>query len=210
MNLIENLKWRYATKTMNGKSVPKEKVDYILEAARLAPSSSGLQPFHIFVISNKALREKIKPIALNQSQITDASHILIFATWDSYSLEKLEDVFHKTLTERDLPLNKMDDYKKLIWSMYEPMGQDWHIHHAAKQAYIAMTIALVAAAEQKVDATPMEGFNSTDLDELLCLEEKGLRSSVMVALGYRDEQRDYLVKLKKVRKSKEELITEIK
>lgn len=210
MNLIENLHWRYATKKMNGTTIPQEKIDYILEAARLAPSSSGLQPYHIFVISNKELREKIKPIALNQSQITDASHVLVFATWDGYSLEKIENVFYKTLAERGLPSNKMDDYKKMIWAIYESKSQDWHILHAAKQAYIAMTMALVAAAEQKIDATPMEGFNPNTLDELLGLNEKGLRSAVILALGYRDAENDYLLNLKKVRKTKEELITEIK
>jgi nitroreductase len=185
------------------------KLDYILEAARLAPSSSGLQPYPIFVISNKELREKIKPIALNQSQITDSSHILVFAVWDCYTLEKLENIFHKTLNERGLPLNKMDDYKKMMWKMYEPLSQEWHTYHATKQAYISLGLALVAAAEQKVDATPMEGFNPSALDDLLELKQKGLKSAVILALGYRDEANDYLVKLKKVRTSKNEFTTQI-
>lgn len=210
MNLIDHLQWRYATKKMTGEKVPQEKIDCILEAARLAPSSSGLQPYHIFVISNKELLEKIKPIALNQAQITEASHVLVFATWDGYSLEKMEKVFHKTLLERELPLDKMDNYKNMMWGMYEKLTQEWHIHHAAKQAYIAVAMTLVAAAEQKIDATPMEGFNPIALDELLELQDKGLRSAVIVALGYRDEANDYLVKLKKVRTPKQEFITEIK
>jgi nitroreductase len=114
MSLLESLEWRYATKKMNGIAVPQEKLDYILEAARLAPSSSGLQPYEIFVISNKELLEKIRPIAFNQNQITEASHLLVWAAWDGYTLEKIEATFHKLLTERGLPLTQMDDYKKML------------------------------------------------------------------------------------------------
>ncbi|NLP59255.1 NAD(P)H-dependent oxidoreductase [Lutibacter sp. B1] len=210
MSLIDNLKWRYATKKMNGETVPQEKLDYILEAARLAPSSSGLQPFKIFVISNKNLKEKIKPVAFNQSQITDSSHLLVFAAWDRYTLEKIEGVFNKTMEERDLPYETMDDYKKQLWGMYEPLGNEWQANHTAKQTYISLGIALSAAAEQKVDATPMEGFVSQELDELLGLDKLGLKSSVIVALGYRDAENDWLVNLKKVRTPKEQFITELK
>ena len=102
MNLVEDLQWRYATKKMNGKTIPQEKLDYILEAARLAPSSSGLQPYKIFVISNKALLQKIKPVAWDQSQILDASHVLVFAAWDGYTLDRIESVFNYTLVSLEI------------------------------------------------------------------------------------------------------------
>lgn len=210
MELLEALEWRYATKKMNGNVVPQEKVDYIIEAARLAPSSSGLQPYEIFVISDKALLEKIQAIAWNQSQITDASHLLVFAAWDGYSLEKIEKVFAKTLAERGLPADRMDEYKQRLWGMYEPLGKEWHATHAAKQAYIAFGLAIAAAAEQKVDTTPMEGFVPAELDKLLGLEALGLKSVVILPLGYRDEAQDWLVNLKKVRTPKEAFVTEIK
>ncbi|SFZ89952.1 Nitroreductase [Flaviramulus basaltis] len=210
MSLIEDLNWRYATKKMNGNIVPQEKLEYILEAARLAPSSSGLQPYQIFVISNKDLQEKIKPIAFDQSQIIDASHIMIFAAWDGYTLEKIEKVFNKTMEERGLPNDTMDAYKNQLWSMYEPLGQEWQANHAAKQTYISLGMAMAAAAEQKVDATPMEGFIPPQLDQLLGLDKLGLKSSLILALGYREEANDWLVKMKKVRTPKEEFITEIK
>lgn len=210
MELLEALEWRYATKKMNGNVVPQEKVDYIIEAARLAPSSSGLQPYEIFVISDKALLEKIQTIAWNQSQITDASHLLVFAAWDGYSLEKIEKVFARTVAERGLPADKMDDYKKMLWGKYEPLGQAWHATHAAKQAYIAFGLAIAAAAEQKVDTTPMEGFVPEELDKLLGLEALGLKSVVILPLGYRDEANDWLLNLKKVRTPKEAFVTEIK
>jgi nitroreductase/dihydropteridine reductase len=209
MVLLEALNWRYATKKMNGQVVPQDKLDYILEASRLAPSSSGLQPYRVFVISNKELLEKIKPIAYNQSQITDSSHLLVFAAWDGYSLEKIEDIFGKIIAERGLPADAMDDYKKTLWGLYEPLGQEWHANHAARQAYISFGLAIGAAAEQRVDATPIEGFLPPALDELLGLKELGLKSAVILALGYRDEANDWLVNMKKVRTPKETFITEI-
>ena len=97
MALLDDLKWRYATKKMNGQTVPEDKLNYILEAARLAPSSSGLQPYQIFVITNKNLLGKIRVISNDQSQITDCSHLLVFAAWDSYSYERMGDVFLRTV-----------------------------------------------------------------------------------------------------------------
>lgn len=210
MSLIEDLNWRYATKKMNGNTVPQDKVDYILEAARLAPSSSGLQPYRIFVITNKELLEKIKPISWDQSQITDGSHLLVWAAWDGYTHNSISEVFEKTTSERGIPSNVMDDYKARLWGMYEPLGKEWHATHAAKQAYISFALAIAAAAEQKVDATPMEGFDNNAMDELLGLSEKGLKSVVILPLGYREESGDWLVNLKKYRTPKEEFITEIK
>jgi len=210
MALIDELKWRYATKKMNGQVVPQEKINYILEAAKLAPSSSGLQPYQIFVVTNQDLKEKIRAVAFDQSQITDASHVLVFAAWDGYSLEKISAVFDRTIAERGLPENAMDEYKQRLWGMYEPLGQEWHAIHAAKQAYISFGIALAAAAEQKVDATPMEGFIPAEVDKLLGLNELGLKSAVILTLGYRDEANDWLVNLKKVRAPQSEFVTEIK
>jgi nitroreductase len=210
MALIDELKWRYATKKMNGQTVPQEKVDYILEAAKLAPSSSGLQPYQIFVVTNQDLKEKIRAVGFDQSQITDASHVLVFAAWDSYTLDKISTVFDRTIAERGLPANAMDEYKQRLWGMYEPLGHEWHAIHAAKQAYISFGIAMAAAAEQKVDATPMEGFIPAEVDKLLGLNELGLKSAVILTLGYRDEANDWLVNLKKVRTPKDEFVKEIK
>ena len=210
MTLLESLEWRYAAKKMNGEVVPQEKLDYILEAARLAPSSSGLQPYKVFVISNKEILEQIRPVAWNQSVITECSHLLVFAAWDGYSLEKITSVFNEMMEVRGLPLNTMDAYKSTLWGMYEPLGQEWHATHAAKQAYISFGLAIAAAAEQKVDATPMEGFIPAEVDKLLGLNELGLKSVLVLPLGYRDETGDWLLNLKKVRTPQDEFITEIK
>jgi len=210
MALIDALEWRYATKKMNGQAVPQEKVDYILEAAKLAPSSSGLQPYKIFVITNQELKEKLRAVSFDQSQVTDASHVLVFAAWDGYSIEKISSVFERTTAERGIPSSAMDEYKERLWGMYEPLGQEWHANHAAKQAYISFGLAIAAAAEQQVDTTPMEGFVPAEVDKLLELNEKGLKSVLILPLGYRDEANDWLVNLKKVRTPQDEFITEIK
>ena len=210
MGILENLNWRYATKKMNGMSVPQEKVDLILEAARLAPSSSGLQPFEILVISNKELLEKIKLIANGQSQITDCSHLLVFAAWDTYTEDRINEVFKRHSTERNMPESVSDAYRMMLIGSYPNRPAEENYVHAAKQAYISLGIAMAAAAELKVDTTPMEGFNYSALDELLNLKEKGLKSAVLLPLGYRDEANDWLLNLKKVRTPKEKFITEIK
>jgi len=209
MALLDDLQWRYATKKMNGQPVPTDKLNYILEAARLPPSSSGLQPYRLFVISNKELLDKIKLVSFNQSQITDCSHLLVWAAWDGYSYERIDDVFNYTIKERGLPDDAMNDYKQLLWGMYEPLGEDWHKSHSARQAYISFGLAIAAAAEQKVDATPMEGFEPAQMDALLGLDKLGLKSVVILPLGYRADDGDWLVNLKKVRTPKEQFITEI-
>ncbi|MFE2863001.1 nitroreductase family protein [Sphingobacterium multivorum] len=209
MSLLNDLQWRYATKKMNGTRVPEEKINYILEAARMAPSSSGLQQYKIIVISDKALLEKIKGVAYNQSQITDCSHLLVFAAWDHYDDERISKVFNYIMDERGLPHSTMNAYKETIMDLYEKSGTEWQAHHAAKQSYISFAIAIAAAAEQKVDATPMEGFIPERLDELLKLKGTGYKSTVILPLGYRDGENDWLVNMEKVRTPKEEFITEM-
>ncbi len=209
MELLKNLQWRYATKKMNGETIPEDKLNYILEAIQLAPTSSGIQPFKVLVISNKELKEKIQPVALGQSQIVDSSHILVFAAWNNYTEEKLDDIFKYTLKERGLPLDAMDGYRTNLWGMYSTLPEEWHANHAAKQAYIALGVGIAAAAEQKVDATPMEGFDNAGLDELLGLKEQGLHSAFILALGYRDNSNDWLSSMKKVRRPKDELFVEM-
>ncbi len=181
-----------------------------MEAIRLAPSSAGLQPYRVFVISNKEKKEEIKTVANNQSQITDCSHLLVFASWDKYTYEKVDNYASLVVSERNLPDDAMDGFKTGYWTALEAMEGNMHIHHTAKQAYIALGVAVSAAAEQRVDATPMEGFNAEKLDKVLGLDALGLKSTVILPLGYRDTDNDWLVNKKKVRTPKAEFITEIK
>lgn len=208
MDLIERLQWRYATKKMDPtKKVPKEKVERILEAVRLAPTSSGLQPFEVIVVTNAQLREKIQAIANGQTQIGDCSHLLVFAAWDDYTAERINAVFDHTNAERGGKNEGWEAYRQLLLARYPQRGAEVNFQHAARQAYIGLGVALVAAAFEEVDSTPMEGFDADALDALLNLRARGLRSVAIMPLGYRDAANDWLVALKKVRRPHEEFIS---
>lgn len=210
MELLDKLNWRYAAKAMNGDTVPDKKLQNILEAARLAPTSSGLQPFEIIVIENKELKEQIKPVAWNQSVITDCSHLLVFAAWDTYTEERINYMFDLTNDIRGFKNEGWENYRQMLLSSYPQKDAEENFNHAAKQAYIAFSQALAAAAFEGVDATPIEGFDPDAVDKILGLREKGLRSAVLMPIGYRKENEDWLVNLVKVRKPMEDLVTVMK
>jgi len=209
MELLDKLNWRYAAKAMNGKVVPEEKVERILEAARLAPTSSGLQPFEIFVVKNQDVKEKIKPVAWNQSVVTDCSHLLVFAAWDTYTPERINYMFDLTNKIRGFENEGWENYRQMLLNSYPQKDAEENFNHAAKQAYIAFSQAIAAAAFEGVDATPIEGFEPDAVDEILGLRAKSLRSAVLLPLGYRKEDEDWLVNLVKVRKPMEDLVTVI-
>jgi nitroreductase len=208
-SLLEKLNWRYATKKMDpSKKVEPEKLELILEAIRMAPTSSGTQPFEVFVVKNPELREKIRAVGWDQAQITEASDLLVFAAWDNYSTDRIDGVVAQMEDERGKS-EMLTGYFENLKGMYLPRDAEVNYNHAARQAYIALGFALIAAAEAGVDSTPMEGFDPEQVDEILGLKEKGLRSVILLPVGYRQEDQDWLVNMKKVRKSKETLITEI-
>jgi nitroreductase/dihydropteridine reductase len=209
MELLDKLNWRYAAKAMNGQKIPQEKIDNIIEAISLAPTSSGLQPFEVFVITNQEVKEEIKPIAWNQSVITDCSHLFVFAAWDTYTVDRINKMFDLTNTVRGFKNEGWENYRQMLLNNYPQKDAEENFNHAAKQAYIAFSQAIAAAAFEEVDSTPIEGFDPAGLDKILGLREKGLRSCVILTLGYRDSDNDWLANLKKVRKSREDLVTEI-
>lgn len=206
MELLDKLRWRYAAKAMNGQKVAQEKVDNILEAAILAPTSSGLQPFEIMVVTNQEIKEKIRAIGWNQSVITDCSHLLVFAAWDTYTAERINTMFDLTNEQRGGTNEGWENYRQMLLSTYPQRDPQVNFEHAARQAYIAFSQAIAAAAFEAVDSTPIEGFDPDELDKILNLREKGLRSCVILPIGYRDAENDWLVNLVKVRKSKEDMI----
>ncbi|WP_372756638.1 nitroreductase family protein [Mariniflexile sp.] len=209
MELLNKLNWRYAAKAMNGEKVAEDKIERILEAARLAPTSSGLQPFEIIVIKNQDIKEKIKPVAWNQSVITDCSHLLVFAAWDTYTEERINNMFDLTNDIRGFKNEGWENYRQMLLNSYPQKDAEENFNHTSKQAYIAFANAITAAAFEGVDATPIEGFDPASVDEILGLREKGLRSAVLLPLGYRKENEDWLVNLVKVRKPMEDLVTVI-
>jgi nitroreductase / dihydropteridine reductase len=208
MNILETLEWRYASKRMNGQRVPADKVERILEAIRLAPSSMGLQPYTVLVIEDEELKKQIRPIAYNQPQIEESSHLLVFAAWDDVKPDQIEEYIQHTATVRNMPVAALDDFKNTLLQMASNKTKEENFNWAARQAYIAFGTGLVAAAAEKVDATPMEGFDAPALDKLLKLNEKGLRSVTLMPLGYRDEANDWLAKLPKVRRQKDKFVIE--
>lgn len=210
MELLNALKWRYAVKKMNGKAVAEQDVETIVEAARLAPTSAGIQPFEVIVVSNPELKKQILPIAFNQQQMVDSSHLLVFAAWDNYTKERIEEYITRTETERGMPAGAMADFKNKLLNNFTTKSAEENFAHTARQAYIGFGVAIAAAAELKVDATPMEGFNGSELDKLLGLDKKGLKSVTLLPLGHRDQENDWLVNLKKIRKPKEQFVTEFK
>jgi len=209
MELLDKLNWRYATKAMTGQKIPQEKIDNIIEAISLAPTSSGLQPFEVYVITNQEVKDKIKPIAWNQSVVSDCSHLLVFAAWDTYTKDRINKMFDLVNEVRGFKNEGWENYRQMLLKGYPTRDPEVNFNHAAKQAYIAFSQAITAAAFEKVDTTPMEGFDANAVDEILNLREKGLRSCVLLPLGYRDTKNDWLVNLKKVRKRREDLITEV-
>mgnify|MGYP001579272882 FL=1 len=210
MELINKLNWRYAAKAMNRQVIPQAKIDNIIEAISLAPTSSGLQPFEVFVVTNQGIKDQIRPVAWNQSVVSDCSHLLVFAAWDHYTEDRINTMFDLVNEVRGMKNEGWENYRQMLLKGYPPRDPEINFNHAAKQAYIAFSQAIAAAAFEEVDATPMEGFQASAVDEILDLRAKGLRSCVMLPLGYRDAENDWLVNLKKVRKPKEDLITEVR
>ena len=206
--LQEKLNWRYATKKMDpAKAVPQDKVNRILEAANLAPTSSGLQPFEIIVVTNPEVKAQLSAAAYCQSQIVDGSHVLVFAAWDNYTAERIDAVVANLEAERGGKSDAVTGYYDNLKAQYLPRTAEVNYEHAARQAYIAFGLALTAAAFEAVDSTPMEGFDPAKVDEILGLREKGLRSVTIMPLGYRADAGDWLNGAKKVRKPMGELVT---
>jgi nitroreductase/dihydropteridine reductase len=209
-DLIQLLQWRYATKKFDPTlTVPEEKVTRILEAIRLTATSSGLQPFQVLVVTNPELRAQIKPNAWGQGQITDCSHLLVFAAWDDYTAERINAAFDLVNEVRGVKNEGWEAYRQQVLATYPPRGTEVNYQHAARQAYIAVGTALLAAAEASVDATPMEGFDPAKVDEILGLRAKGLRSVVLLPLGHRQASGDWLVNLKKVRRPLDEMVIRV-
>ena len=208
-NIVQLLNWRYATKKMNAaQQIPAAKLDTILEAIRLSASSSGLQPYQVLVITDPALKQQIRQVAWDQSQVTDCSHLLVFAAWDNYTAERINMMFDLVNEQRGFKNDGWEAYRQKLLAYYPQRPAEQNFEHAARQAYIGLGSALLAAAEQQVDATPMEGIDRNTLDRELGLADRGLRSLVMVSLGYRSDS-DFNAALPKSRLPAERVFTHL-
>lgn len=208
-NYIESLNWRYATKKFdNNRTIPEEELQILLDATRLSASSFGLQPYHVFVVADKELRMHLKTASWGQSQITDSSHVLVFASKTSFGAELIDNYLNDVSQTREIPIEGLQGYgdfmKSKLVDLPDTLKQSW----AAKQTYLAVGNLLSAAGALQIDACPMEGFEPETYNELLGLTDKGLTATVVVPLGYRSEE-DETQHYKKVRQSKESLFTHI-
>ncbi|MBP4142763.1 nitroreductase family protein [Flavobacterium sp. P4023] len=211
MALLEDLNWRHAVKAYDAtKKVSKENIDKIVEAARLAPTSSGLQPFKVLVVENQELKEKLVKGALNPECMRDCSHVVIFAAWDRYTEDRIDNVYDYTTDERGLERGRFGSYTDMLKKIYLNQPAEENFAHIARQTYIALGLALAQAAELKVDSTPVEGFDNNVIDEILELEKLGLKSVSLMYVGYANTPLDWIAPMKKVRTPKEDFLIEFK
>lgn len=199
MELLESLQWRYATKKMNGEKIPQDKLDRILQATKLAPSSYGLTPYNVIVVEDQKLKEELQGAAYGQTQLSESSAVLVFATWDDVTEDSVDIYMNEIARQREISVEGLKGMSDMMKGSLSNMTQEQKISWAQRQAYIGLGFALVAAATEEVDSTPMEGFNPSAVDSILGLKEQGLMSVAILPLGYRDTENDYLVNAKKVR-----------
>ncbi|MEO8237230.1 MAG: NAD(P)H-dependent oxidoreductase [Flavobacterium sp.] len=202
---LENQNWRYATKQYDtAKKISAADLNTIKEAIRLSASSYGLQPYKVVIVENPELREQLKGAAYGQTQITDASHLFIFANDVNVGTESVKDYINNISETRGVPADALAGFSDMMNNVISGLATEAKNIWTAKQTYIALGNLLSASAELKIDATPMEGFNAAAFNEILGFDKLGLNASVIATVGYRhgeDEAQHY----KKVRKSQEEL-----
>lgn len=207
--IINNLNWRYATKKFDAtRKISDQDLETIKEAIRLSASSYGLQPYKILIIETPELRAKLQPVAWGQSQIVDASHLIVFANQTDFGDNGIDSYAENIIETRGIPAESIQGYVDFMKSKISTLPLESRNHWTSKQTYIALANLLNAAAELKIDATPMEGFEAEKVNEVLGLDKLGLNASLIAALGYRHEE-DATQHFKKVRKSNEELFIKL-
>lgn len=206
---LESLQWRYATKQFDPtKKVSDEDINFLLESIRLTASSYGLQPYEVLVVTDQEIKEKLKPVSWNQSQVVDASHIIILTNKTQFGNELIDNYIQNVTEIRKIPTDQLKGYSDFMKSKLVPLSSEEKSNWTAKQAYIALGNLLSAAATIQVDTCPMEGFSAEDVDEILQLKERNLTTAVMIPVGYRSEN-DSTQHFAKVRKQNKDLITHI-
>ncbi|WP_367268963.1 NAD(P)H-dependent oxidoreductase [uncultured Flavobacterium sp.] len=202
---IENLRWRYATKKYDAnRKVSNENLKTLKESVRLSVSSLGLQPYKVFIIEDPEIRQKLQPLAYNQSPITEASHLFVFANEVSINEKHINNYIDNIITTRGVSRESITPFVNMMEGFLGQLDETNRGLWASKQTYLAMNSLITTAAVLKIDATPMEGFNKEAFNDVLGLNEMGLSAAVVAAIGYRHEE-DIYQHMKKVRKSENEL-----
>lgn len=204
-NFIENANWRYATKKFDAtKKVSKDDLETLKEAIRLSSSSYGLQPYQVLIIENPEIRQQLQPASWGQTQIVDAAFVVVFANVTNIGEAEIDAYFKNMIETRKIPQEAIQGYADFMKSNIVNLPLEVRNNWTSKQTYIALGNLLSAAAELKIDVTPMEGFVPEKYNEILGLTEKKLNASVVATVGYRHEE-DATQHYSKVRKSNEEL-----
>lgn len=198
MSLITSLKWRYAAKKYSTQKVSYADVKTILEAINLSATSGGLQPFRVIVVENPEVRKQLAEGGYNP-QVAEASHLLVFAAIADLNTTHIDDYMQRMADTRGIPGEALADFRNILVANVTSKTADENFVWATKQAYIGLGTGVAAAADLRIDSTPMEGFDPAKYDEILGLKEKGLKSVVLLSLGYRDAEKDPFVNAAKVR-----------
>ncbi len=209
MSLIPALQWRYATKKFDEhKKLSAEQLQNLLDAVQLAPSSYGLQHYKVLVIADAGVREQLREFAYSQPQLTQASHLIVFAAETNINEAYVKKYVDEIASVRNVSRENLEPFEKTMITTVNHRPADQLTTWAHKQAYIALGVLLTAAAEAGVDACPMEGFEAGKFDEILGLQEKGLTASVIVPIGFRADDDQY-AGFAKVRKPAADLFIHI-
>ena len=204
--LLKTLNWRYATKQFDPqKKIPQAKLDVLFESLRLTPSSLGIQPWKFLVVTNPSLRQEIQTTAYGQSQVVDASHLIVFARQTNIDDAYIHRHIANTAKIRNVSIESLDGYRQAIARLVHGLSTQELASWATSQLYIALGFILETAALMQIDACPMEGFDKQKLDTTLHLPAKGLASVAMCPVGYRSTEDKYASSAKS-RFSKAEVI----
>jgi nitroreductase len=208
-DFLEALQWRYATKKFdNSKQISRADLTALKQAIRLSASSYGLQPYSVLVISDDQMKAKLRPVCWNQAQITDASHVFVFAGRKDFDAELIDSYLNLVSATRELPLDALSGYGDFMKSKLLDLPQTSKASWTSHQAYLAAGNLLSAAAALEIDTCPMEGFEREAVDNILNLSEKSLTTALIIAAGYRSED-DQTQYYQKVRRTEEELFIHI-
>lgn len=209
-NSIASLKWRYATKKFDTtKKLSAEQLQVLKDAIQLAPSSFGLQPWKAVIVSNPLIREQLKVAAWGQTQITDASHLVVFAVQTNLDAAYVDKFIATTATTRNVSAESLATQRDMMASFVTGKNAEWLKAWAARQAYLGLGTMLTVAAHEQIDACPMEGFDPTQFTTILGLDKVGLEVVVIAAVGFRSADDQYAAAAK-VRFPQSDLIIEVK
>lgn len=204
MNYLEALSRRYSVKKFNNEIIPQEALHNILESGKLAASSLGLQPYKIIVVESEEMKQKLIPTFYNPSQISTCSHLIVIISKKIIDDSYIHGYFNHISEVRDVPLEKLDLFKKSINQHIVQKTTDEIFNWAEKQSYIVLANLMYAAAIENIDTCPMEGFRQEMIEEILDINPETEKVTVTLALGYRSEE-DHFQHMKKVRKPNEKL-----